>query len=140
VILGTKVVSPACIPIKIHVSMTRSFRRVTMSHEPLQSTHFTTILCNNIIVHPTLKSSFEGGNPNKSKKLKHSVKYNLLLSAPTSIMATSALRNVQTTLGKMSIMSLLMLSTISFQVDKLMRSLKYSLVCEFTSPIPLYTT
>ncbi len=91
-----------------------------MSHEPLQSTHFTTILCNNIIVHPTLKSSFEGANPNKSKKLKHSVKYNLLLSTPTSIMATFALRNVQTTPGKMSVISLLMLSTISFQVDKLM--------------------
>lgn len=53
-----------------------------MSHEPLQSSHFATILCNNIIGHPTLRSSFESGNLDKSKKLRYSVKYNLLLSTP----------------------------------------------------------
>jgi hypothetical protein len=38
-----------------------------MSREPLQSSHYVAILCNNIIGHPTLRSSFEGGNPSKSK-------------------------------------------------------------------------
>ncbi len=90
--------------------------------------------------HPTLRCSFEGGNPNKSKELRYLVGYKLLLSAPTSIMSTFALRNVQTTLGKMSMMSLLMLWTISFWVDKMMPSLKYSLVCEVIFPIPLYAT
>jgi hypothetical protein len=74
--------------------------------------------------------------PKKSKKLRYSIKYKLLLSTPISIVATSAFKNVQTTPRKMSIMSLLMLSTISFQVVKMMQSLKYSLVCEFTSLVP----
>ncbi len=80
-----------------------------MSCEPLQSPHFGTIWCSNIMGHPILRCSFEGGNLNKSKELKYLVGYKLLLSTPTSIMATRALRNVQTTLGKMSMMSLLML-------------------------------
>jgi hypothetical protein len=64
--------------------------------------------------HPILRCSFEGGNPDKFKELRYSIRYKLLLSTPTSIMATFALGNVQTTLGKMSMMSLLMLSIISF--------------------------
>jgi hypothetical protein len=104
VIQGTKVASPTCILVKIHASRTQSLRRVIMSCEPLQSPHFGTILCSNIMGHPTLRCSFEGGNIGKSKELRYSVGYKLLLSAPIAIMATFALTNVQTTLGKMSMM------------------------------------
>jgi hypothetical protein len=42
--------------------------------------------------HPILKCCFEGGNPNKSKELRYSLGYKLLLSTPISIKVTFALR------------------------------------------------
>jgi hypothetical protein len=64
---------------------------ITMSREPIQSPHFGAILCNNIMGHPTLKCSFEGGNPDKSKKLRYSLRHKLLLLTPISIRVTSTL-------------------------------------------------
>lgn len=90
--------------------------------------------------HPTLKCNFQGGSFSKLKKLRYPIGYKLWLLAPTSKRATFALNNTQGTIGKMSIMSLLILSTMSFWVDKMMWFLKFSLVREFIFWISLHTT
>jgi hypothetical protein len=64
--------------------------------------------------HPTLKCNFQGGSFGKFKKLRYPIGYKLWLLAPTSKRAMFALKNTQGTIGKMSIMSLLILSMISF--------------------------
>jgi len=60
VILEMNVVSPTWFLVNIHVWITRFFKRVTMSHEPLHNPRFGAMFRNNIIGHPTLRWSFVG--------------------------------------------------------------------------------
>ncbi len=135
-ILRSKVVSLACAPVKMCASMTWPFSHVTMNCEPLQSPQFGAILQSNMMGHPTLKCNFNGGTHCKLKE--YSIGYKLWLFTPTSRRATSTFNNVWRTLGKMSMMPLLILSIVSFQVHKMIWSLKYSLVCEFTFWLSIY--
>jgi hypothetical protein len=43
----------------------------------ITSSHFGTILWNNMMGHPTLRCRFEDGNFNKSKELRYSIRYKL---------------------------------------------------------------
>ncbi len=64
--------------------------------------------------HSTLKLYFKGDNLGKSKNLKYSLRYRLWSLTFTSGKVTFGLNNVKGTLGKMSMMSLVIIWTISF--------------------------
>ncbi len=64
--------------------------------------------------HSNLKLNFKGDNLGKSKNLKYSLRYRLWSLTFTSRKVTFGFNNVKGTLGKMSMMSLVIISTISF--------------------------
>jgi hypothetical protein len=70
--------------------------------------------------HSTLKLHFKGDNIGKSKNLKYSLKYRLWSLTFTSRKVTFGFNDVKGTLGKMSMMSLAIISMISFKMDKMM--------------------
>jgi hypothetical protein len=64
--------------------------------------------------HSTLKCNFKGDDLCKFKNLKYSLGYRLWSLTFTSRKVTFGFNNVKGTLGKMSMMSLVIISTISF--------------------------
>ncbi len=62
----------------------------------------------------TLKLHFKGDNLSKSKNLKYSLRYRLWSLKFTSQKVTFGFNNVKGTLGKMLMMALVIISTISF--------------------------
>jgi hypothetical protein len=63
--------------------------------------------------HSTLKCNLKGDNLGKSKNLKYSLRYRLWSLAFTLGKVTFGYNNVKGNLGKMSMMSLVIISTIS---------------------------